>query len=242
MRTNTIKLDYRKSTQMVAHRGVSGLERENTAAAFIAAGNRTYFGVETDIYHTSDGKYVCHHDGSTKRICEVDLPIEGSTFDELRALNFTDVDGATDRAEVRIATPYEYMKICKKYAKHCVPELKSNFTLEEMKEIMQIFADADYLDHTCFIAFNIANLDLVKQIRPEQECQFLTSKWDDSLPAMLAERKMGLDIHYGQLTEERIKALHDAGVEVNCWTVDDPEKALELIDWGVDYITSNILE
>ena len=71
MRTNTIKLDYKKSTQMVAHRGVSGLERENTAAAFIAAGNRTYFGVETDIYHTSDGKYVCHHDGSTKRICEV---------------------------------------------------------------------------------------------------------------------------------------------------------------------------
>ena len=91
MRTNTIKLDYKKNTKMVAHRGVSGLERENTAAAFIAAGNRTYFGVETDIYHTSDGKYVCHHDGSTKRICEVDLPIEGSTFDELRALNFTDV-------------------------------------------------------------------------------------------------------------------------------------------------------
>ena len=31
--------------KMVAHRGVSGLERENTCAAFVAAGNRSYFGV-----------------------------------------------------------------------------------------------------------------------------------------------------------------------------------------------------
>ena len=33
---------------MIAHRGVSGLELENTCAAFVAAGNRSYFGIETD--------------------------------------------------------------------------------------------------------------------------------------------------------------------------------------------------
>ena len=34
---DTIKIE-KKNTLMVAHRGVSGLEKENTLAAFIAAG------------------------------------------------------------------------------------------------------------------------------------------------------------------------------------------------------------
>ena len=36
--------------------------------------------------------------------------------------------------------------------------------------------------------------------------------------------------------------MHAHGVEVNCWTVDDPVTAQMLSNWGVDYITSNILE
>lgn len=239
--SNTIKLPCKGNTKIVAHRGYSKLECENTAAAFIAAGNRTQYGVETDIWRTIDRKYICNHDGRTGRICSKGLIVERSTFAELRSLVLNDRDGAADRDEIRLCTPYEYKKICKKYCKHCVPELKSDFFIEEIDEIMNGFF-GDYLDDTTFIAFNIANLDLVKKLRPGQDCQFLTSHWDDSLPSMLSERKMGLDIHYEQLTEERIAACHAAGVEVNCWTVDEPEVAERLISWGIDYITSNILE
>ena len=51
---NTVKID-KQGVRMIAHRGVSGLETENTAAAFIAAGNRTYWGIETDVHLTADG-------------------------------------------------------------------------------------------------------------------------------------------------------------------------------------------
>jgi glycerophosphoryl diester phosphodiesterase len=44
------------------------------------------------------------------------------------------------------------------------------------------------------------------------------------------------------LTKEIVALLHDNGLKVNCWTVDDAEKAEQLVEWGVDYITSNILE
>ena len=37
-----------KQTKIIAHRGLSGIECENTIAAYIAAGNRNYFGIETD--------------------------------------------------------------------------------------------------------------------------------------------------------------------------------------------------
>ncbi|MBR4204696.1 MAG: hypothetical protein IKQ92_04385 [Clostridia bacterium] len=240
MRTNTVKLSDKKNTRVVAHRGVSGLETENTAAAFIAAGNRTHYGVETDIWRTADGRFLCNHDGRTGRICDVDLVIEQSSFDELRALTLRDKDGKSDRAELMLATPAEYRKICEKYGKHAVPELKSNFTLEEIKSILGFFDG--YLEHTTFIAFNVANLDLVREVLPEQSCQFLTSQWSDELPDMLAARKMDLDIAWHELTEERVRILHERGTVVNCWTVDDPEKAAELISWGVDFITSNILE
>ena len=44
---------------------------------------------------------------------------------------------------------------------------------------------------------------------------------------------------YSGLTLEQV---HEAGLEVNCWTVDDPKEAARMISYGVDYITSNILE
>lgn len=50
---NTISIQH-GGAQMIAHRGVCGIECENTAAAFVAAGNRSYFGIETDVHRTAD--------------------------------------------------------------------------------------------------------------------------------------------------------------------------------------------
>ena len=237
---NTIKLENHGQTLIVAHRGVSGLETENTAAAFIAAGNRSYWGVETDIWATADHQYICNHDGRTGRICETDLIVPENTLADLRALTLNDKDGKSDRGELMLCLPSEYRKICEHYGKTCVAELKAEFTLDEIKDILNIFEG--YLDNTCFISFCYHNLELVKEVRPEQRCQFLTTEVNDELIAQLAKDGMGLDIAFRGLDAEKVKACHAAGVEVNCWTVDDPEKANELISWGVDYITSNILE
>ena len=239
MRMHTIPIADKGQTKLIAHRGVSGLECENTAAAFVAAGNRSYFGIETDIWRTADGQFLCNHDGRTGRICAADCRIEQTPFAALRALVLNDLDG-TPRADLRLSTPQEYRSICRKYGKRCVPELKSDFTADEIRQILDIFADC--LDDTCFIAFNKANLDLVKQLRPAQDCQFLTGKWSDALPAQLAACGMGLDIYYREMTADRIRACHAHGVRVNCWTVDDPADAQQLIAWGIDEITSNILE
>ena len=38
---DTVRFAHEKKPLMVAHRGCSALERENTAAAFVAAGNRS---------------------------------------------------------------------------------------------------------------------------------------------------------------------------------------------------------
>ena len=98
---NTIKVNAGK-TLMVAHRGMSGIEKENTHAAFVAAGNRSHFGIETDVHVTLDGKFVCIHDDTTGRVAIDNLKIEESTFDTLRALLLCDKDGAKGRTDLRI--------------------------------------------------------------------------------------------------------------------------------------------
>jgi glycerophosphoryl diester phosphodiesterase len=53
---------------------------------------------------------------------------------------------------------------------------------------------------------------------------------------------LDLDIYYKRLNKETIDLLHSKGIKVNCWTVDNKEEAEALVDMGIDFITTNILE
>jgi glycerophosphoryl diester phosphodiesterase len=93
-----------------------------------------------------------------------------------------------------------------------------------------------------FIAFGLDNLIYLRKILPEQPAQYLTSKYDESILEALETYHLDLDIYYPVLTKEIIDSLHAKGIKVNCWTVDNPADGERLAEWGVDYITSNILE
>ena len=109
---NTIKIE-KKGVQLVAHRGCSGLEQENTHAAFVAAGNRSYFGIECDVHKTLDGKYVVIHDDTTARVAIDSLVVEESTYDTLRNLLLKEKNGEKGRTDIRIPSLQEYIYICK---------------------------------------------------------------------------------------------------------------------------------
>ena len=241
---DTIKIE-KGTVKMVAHRGASGLERENTTPAFVAAGNRSYFGVETDIHRTADGKYVVIHDETTSRVTRglVNIDVEASPYEAVRDLVLPDKDGSTLRQDIRIPLLAEYIHICKKYDKTCVLELKNAFSRQEIKEIIAIIRELGWLDRVIFISFVLENCLILRELRPHQPVQWLTDvPLADQQIALLIEHRLGLDAHYPLLSAELVQKFHDAGLEVNCWTVDDPQRAAELVAMGVDYITSNILE
>lgn len=238
---NTIRIESGK-TLMVAHRGVSGIEKENTCSAFVAAGNRSYFGIETDVHRTRDGRFVCIHDDTTGRVGIDNLKVEDSTFDTLRALVLADTDGVKGRNDLRIPTLQEYVRICKKYGKVGVLELKNTFEPADIQKIIDIIKEEEYLSGIIFISFSLENMICVRALLPKQPCQYLISSFPDDLIDTLLKYSLDLDIHYKALTEENLAALHEKGIRVNAWTVDKPEDAARLIGWGIDYITSNILE
>ncbi len=227
---------------MVAHRGLSGIELENTNASFIAAGNRSYYGIETDVHKTADGKFVVFHDDNTGRICDTDVIVEETEFSVLRGLHLKDKYGDATRADTLIPTLKEYIATCKRYDKIAVLELKNEFTKQEIADICDEIKELAYLENTIFISFSFVNMLRLRELYPQQTAQFLTNEYQNDLPQILEAHKLDIDIEYSQLTKERIEAFHAHGVKINCWTCDDKAFAENLAEWGIDFISSNILE
>lgn len=238
---DTIKFNKNK-TLVVAHRGLSGLETENTNAAFVAAGNRSYYGIETDIHKTADGKFVVNHDNDLNRVAGENICVESVSLSVLQNVVLFDKDGTKNREDLRPCALENYISICKKYDKHCVLELKSDFTDEETARFVDIIKNYGYLENTTFISFNYQNLLKVRSILPEQSAQFLFCEFTEGTIEKLIADKIDVDVYFGALNKQTVDILHDAGLKVNCWTVDKKEDAERLAEWGVDYITSNILE
>ena len=240
---NTIKLESKGHTQMIAHRGVCGLEPENTHAAFVAAGNRSFYGIEADVHKTADGKFIIMHDGNTLRMSGDDIEIAKATYETLRSLRLKQKDGKRGRTDLRIPSMEEYLEICKYYGKKAILELKDEFTAEDIEEIIRVGEALAYMEHIVFISFKMKNLLLLRERCPEQAVQYLVDyDIDDALIQELADRNMGIDMRGERYTEEILRKCREKGVETNAWTVNDPDMARKLIDWGIDYITSNILE
>lgn len=231
-----------KKAQMIAHRGLSSAEPENTLPAFIAAGNRSYFGIETDVHKTVDGFYVVTHDDTTKRVANQELEVARSTFAQLRELPLKDLNGKTGRIDLRIPTLDEYLDVCRRYGKVGVLELKNEYPAQDIREILQIVKKHYALENMVFISFVWENLVCLQREEPSATAQFLTEQWEDTLPEKLRRHRFGLDINYRVLTEERVKAVKEKGITLNVWTCDDPGAAKQLISWGIDQITSNRLE
>lgn len=236
---NTIRFNHQ--IKIIAHRGVSGLERENTCAAFIAAGNRSYYGIETDVHVTKDGKFIVFHDDTTDRLLGIHHVIEETDYETLRSLRLTDLDG-TRRGDLVLPSLEEYIRVCKKYGKECVLELKNHFEMKHIREIISIIRSEDWLDHTTFISFDLANCICVRQCLPDQRIQYLVQEVTEEIISQLVQYGFALDADYRTITREQVAACRKAGIAVNVWTVNTVETAEKMLEFGVDYITTNILE
>lgn len=239
---DTIKIDS-ANTKMIAHRGVSKLESENTNAAFVAAGNRTYFGIETDIHVTSDGYFAVIHDDNTNRVSGMEMEVEKTTLSDLQKIRVFDREEGETRSDLVIPSLDEYIRICKRYDKKAVLELKNAMKPTDIARCIKTIEGLEYLENTIFISFSWENVTEIKNLLPTQQVQFLTGdECDDKLIERLKAYKLDLDIYYKKLDRALVERLHTNGIEVNCWTCDDKSDAEDLVSWGVDYITSNILE
>ena len=238
---DTIKIN-KKNTLMIAHRGLSNIEPENSCAAFIAAGNRSYYGIETDVHVTADGRYVIIHDDNTLRTTGVDMVVEESKYEDLKKLHLLGYDKETTRTDLGIPDLVDYLRICKHYGKKAVLELKNPMSEGHLLGIIGEIRGVDYLSEVIFISFSLENLVTLRKHLPNQAIQYLVTKVEDGLIDILKENSFDVDIYHKYLTEEHVKLFKDNDIAVNVWTCNTDEVGGRMTDLGVDFITTNILE
>lgn len=239
---DTIKIE-KKQARLIAHRGVCGLERENSTAAFLAAANRSYYGIETDVYITADGHLMLLHDGHTGRVGDIHVDVPHATLAEVEAVHLLPIDADRGAPRRDLVVPHleDYLAICHKYDKVAVLEIKAPFTNEGLAQVVDTVRAYDHLDKTVFISFIWEYLVELRRLLPDQPLQFLTGDGREKLEDMLALH-IGLDSYFANLDRELVDTFHAAGLPVNCWTVDTVAEAEALIALGVDFITTDILE
>ena len=130
-----VNVSYRitnESTKFIAHRGLSSEAPENTLRAFELAGQAGFWGAETDIRKTSDGRFILLHDATFQRMCGVNMKPEDMTFDEIRQLKITAGNNYALYKDDMLATTVpsleEYLQCCLKYNMVPVIEIKMSYS------------------------------------------------------------------------------------------------------------------
>ncbi len=243
MAKDTIKLQNKGNTLMVAHRGLFVADMGNSIPAFTDAAARTHYGIECDIHVTKDKRIVVNHDDDLGTTCDRSMVIEESLFADVRAARIKSIYGKEYKNdEMRIPTMEEYVNICRAGDKYCIIELKNRFATEDIKAVISEIEKLEYLHKVIFISFSLDNCIDIRTLLPEQPIQYLIVEYNKQVLDALDKYDLDLDMHYHYMSAAVIREVHSHGHKVNAWTVDDPLHAEYLASWGIDFITTNYLE
>jgi glycerophosphoryl diester phosphodiesterase len=212
---------------VVAHRGASGYEPENTLRAVRRALEMGVDAVEVDVRLSRDGVPVVIHDETVDRTTNGRGLVRSMSVEELRRLDA----GKGERIPLLSEVLEEVKGRCALFA-----ELKE---VDAAEPALKLVEAAGMLDSVLFISFEQEALAAVKRLAPRSHVGLIYAKPSDGI---VAAKHLGCEFvlpHYRLATEKAVAFAHRMGLLVVAWTVDDAETAAELKRRGVDGIASN---
>lgn len=223
-------------TSIYAHRGYSSKYFENSREAFIACLDLNITGIEMDVQLTKDGEVVVIHDEYLDRLLNVNKFLKDMTLEELKNYRYSNGEC--------IITLREYLEIFKdsKLMTNC--ELKTSvFEYEGIEEkVYNLFSEYKMTDRLLISSFNHYSLLRFKEISNLEVAALTESNIINPSKYL---RENGIEIYHPFFTtinEKEITKLHEEGIKVNTWTVNDRKSYEKLIEIGVDGIITNYPE
>lgn len=234
--------------EIIGHRGASFDAPENTLASFKLGYQQHADADELDIHLTQDGKIVVIHDADTARTTGVTNKVAQLTFTELRQLDagnrgkwqgqgFSEKIPSLDEVLALIPDGKRLFIEIK-----CGPEV-----LPELGKTLQRAGKKP--QQTVLIGFAYETMKEAKAKFPNLQVCWLaaaekkTKKYppvEELIRKAKAANLDGLDLESGfPIDSEFVRQVHQAGLKLYTWTVDDPAMARTEAAAGVDGITTN---
>lgn len=223
--------------KVIAHRGywTAPGSAQNSIRSLVKADSVGCFGTEFDVWMTSDSVLVVDHDGVINGYTVQFTPAEIICAQKLK-------NGET------IPTLEEYLTEAVRHPGiRLICEMKTADSRHQEREMARKICEMakrfGVEDRIDYITFSKDGMDELKKYAHEgAKIYYLMG---DYVPAQLkAMGAAGADYHIKayQRNPGWIKELKELGLEINVWTVDDPEQMKWCIDNEVDYITTNYPE
>ncbi|MER5771297.1 glycerophosphodiester phosphodiesterase [Streptomyces sp. NPDC001985] len=211
----------------IGHRGVMGVEPENTLRSFVRAERCGMDAIELDLHLSKDGALVVMHDSEVDRTTDGSGPIAEKTLAELRELDAGDGQRVPLFEEV-------------------VDAVRSPLQAE-IKDVAAARALADVLlrrDLTGRVTVSSFHDEAVAEIAvlvPGARTVLIAGRWGaDIVDRARAVRADTLALDIRRLTLEVVERAHAEGIEVIGWVVNTQEqlrlaRALELDGVTTDF-------
>ena len=212
-------------TLVIAHRGASAEEPENSLAAFRLALEQGADGIELDVHVTADGVIIVFHDAELdgRQICTLHSAIvlahrlpNGETIPTLRQ--------ALD-----LITPQAIAFV----------ELKT-LPPDADATLLGLFASAPRPDRCHIHSFDHRIIRRLSAHRPSANAGILSGSYTlDPAAQVRAAGASALWQHVDLVDRPLAAQIHDAGFRIYAWTIDRPERMRQVIEDGVDGICTN---
>lgn len=217
-----------------AHRGDNVNAPENTMPAFELAASENLQWIELDVHQTADGVIVCCHDSTLKRVIGYNLAIHDLSFSDLSACEMGSwMPG--DYQHVRIPKLEEVLRFAKETNMKVQVELKGHPADKGFEEnVLKIINDTGMHDNVMIICQNAARLQRVKELDPtitKAYCMVIALGDLNDIPYT-----DNITIEESYVTPELVRKMHEKGIKVFCWTVDQDDTVQYLVSCGVDVI------
>jgi glycerophosphoryl diester phosphodiesterase len=223
---------------VVAHRGASVEQPENTIEAFEAAIDAGADAVEFDVRMTADGHAVVMHDPDVSRTTDGHGLVSEMTLEEIRTLGIPTLEETLECMAGRAAADIEIKNL---------PD-EPWYTLDAEPAVEATLAALDKLAFSGLVivsSFNPRSIAHSRALRPDVPTGLLT--WfdvdaDDALAQATGQGHPWVLPFVTKVLEagdgfgDRV---HDGGALLGAWIADDSETARRLFELGADAIATN---
>ena len=228
---------------VIGHRGAAAVAPENTLAGFARAARLGVAWVEIDARLTADGRCVVFHDETLERIAAVPTRVDDVQFSVLSGYDAGAWFDAAFAGE-RVPTLDAALAAIGGFGLGVNIELKRSHGREaRLVEEMAGAVSRNWparLSPPLISSFDESLLARARDITPDLRRALIVGRLAGGWRAVAARHGcVALHCREAHLTAARIARIKAAGYAAAAFVVDDPGRARQLWDWGIDAVFSD---